>query len=533
MGLLVRLELRRSRWFWLVWIACLWLILPATVSKYEVLMPDPVSARATAASLEHNVTMRAMLGPPFDLLRAGPFTMWRVGTFVAAAAAMMAALGLIRATRAEEEEGRTELLRSGAIGRHAPLAAGLLVSTLGTLVLGLLIAASMAKAAPPASGALAVGLGIALTGLVFVGVAAVAVQLTESARAARFIAMSVLGGAYLVRAVADGSPADSPLVALQWVSPLEWAALTRPYVDERWWVLLLPLALSLLLIGLAVALENRRDLGAGLRPAGLGPATAAPGLRGAWSLAARLDRGAVIGWTVAVVICGIAFGSLGNGMDQMLAANPQLADMMRKMGGGVQQLKDAFYVALVGIMATVLAMLALQLWSRLRHEEQTGGAEALLATGTSRLRLAASHLVPALVVPTVLLALTGALMALPAAMANGDPGFVATVTGGALALAPGIWLVVGIVVLVHGWAGRSRAVAWIGPAVVGWTTFVVWIGPLLDLPGWLQNLQLFGHLPHLPGAPMTWTAVVVQTLVAAALIVVGLVGYRRRDLTVP
>ena len=40
--------------------------------------------------------MRAMLGPPLDLMSAGGFTMWRVGTFVAGAAATMGALGVIR-----------------------------------------------------------------------------------------------------------------------------------------------------------------------------------------------------------------------------------------------------------------------------------------------------------------------------------------------------------------------------------------------------------------------------------------------------
>ena len=113
--------LRRSRWFWLVWILALWVTIPATVSRYAELVPDTEVGRLTTAALAANPTMRAMLGPPFELLNAGGFVMWRVGTFVAAAAGVMAALGVIRATRAEEEEGRTELLRSGIVGRHTPL----------------------------------------------------------------------------------------------------------------------------------------------------------------------------------------------------------------------------------------------------------------------------------------------------------------------------------------------------------------------------------------------------------------------------
>ena len=227
-GLMARLALRRSRWFWLLWILALWAIMPATVSAYATLIPDPQTGAATVEALAANPTMRAMLGPPFDLLHAGGFTMWRVGTFAAGAAAMMGALGVIRATRAEEEDGRIELLRSGAIGRHAPLAGALVVALGACVVLAALITASMTAGAPPFTGALATGLGIGLTSALGAGLGALTAQVTESARTARGLALATIGVAYLVRALADGSPSGSPLASLGWLSPLQWAALTRP-----------------------------------------------------------------------------------------------------------------------------------------------------------------------------------------------------------------------------------------------------------------------------------------------------------------
>lgn len=524
-ALMARVALRRSRWFWITWVAMLWLTMAATLSKFETIMgadPSSETARVTAAALEHNVTMRAMLGPPYDLLHAGPFTMWRVGTFVAMAAAMMAALGVIRATRAEEEDGRTELLRSAAIGRHAPLAGALLVSLGMCLLLALLVTVSMPR---PWGSAALTGLGIGLVGAVWTGVGAVCAQLSESARAARSTSLGILGVAYLLRAVADGaSPAVEPL---QWASPVEWAALAQPYVADRWWVLVLPLVLCAVLVALAFRLEDVRDHGSGLRPARLGPADAAPSLRDAAGLAWRLDRGTIVGWTIAMAITGLAFGSMAGSVTDMVTENPQVEEMFRRMGGDASQLEDAFYAAMLGILVTIVTMLAVQLVLRLRHEEERGHAEQLLATGISRTRLALSHVVPALVAPTVLMALVGAMTGATQAITEGSASTLLTVAGGALALTPGIWVVVGIGTCIIGWLPRWGWLTW---AVVGWSTFVVWLGALLELPSALVRLTPWHALPVIPGHPMEWAPVLATTVVAVLLLVVGLVGYRRRDL---
>ena len=88
-GAAFRLALRRSRMFYLWWTLGLSVILPMTVTKYHDLVPEGQSGQLVLAQLSGNPTMRAMLGPAFDLGNAGGFTFWRVGTFIAAAVGMM------------------------------------------------------------------------------------------------------------------------------------------------------------------------------------------------------------------------------------------------------------------------------------------------------------------------------------------------------------------------------------------------------------------------------------------------------------
>lgn len=78
------------------------------------------------------------------------------------------------------------------------------------------------------------------------------------------------GRAELVRAAGDSLTEHGSL--LSWFSPLAWSQQTRPFVDGRWWPLLLSLGLAAVTTAGAFALAGRRDLGAGLRAARRGPA---------------------------------------------------------------------------------------------------------------------------------------------------------------------------------------------------------------------------------------------------------------------
>lgn len=529
LGTLVRLTLRRNRWFYLAWVVALGLMVPATAAAYETLVGGLAGAGALDL-MAANPTMRAMLGPPTDLTTPGGFTAWRVGTFVATAAGVMGLLGVVRGTRADEEAGRTELVRSGIVGRHAPLTASVVVGLAACVVLGAVVVAGMTAVGEPLVGSVAFGLGIALVAASFVGVGAVTAQLTSSARAARGLGLAVLLTAYLLRAVADAASEDSPVRGLAWLSPVQWMALARPYAQERWAVLLLPVGLTVALVAGAFALESRRDHGSGLWSVRPGPARAPSALLSTTGLAWRLQRGVVVAWLAGLAVMALAMGSLSGSFDQMIQEVPQLAVVLRRLGQGTDTLVDAFFVALLGLVAVLVAVVGSQLWQRLAAEEERGHAELLLATAVPRTRLALSHLALAVAATVLLLVAFAALVALPESVSRGDAEPVVSTVGAALALAPGSLLVVGLAVLLHGWLPRLDWLVWV---VIAWSFFIVWVGSILGLPEWLVRLTPWEPLPVLPVEPMDWTGVLLVTGAALALMVLGVWGYRRRDLRLP
>ena len=146
---------------------------------------------------------------------------------------------MIRHTRSDEEAGLLELVGSPSVGRQAALVAGLVTAAAPIVTVSVLLCVALPLIGLPAAGSAVLALGIGCCGLAFTGVAAVAAQLTSSARTARGIALGVLGVAFVLRGVGDAAGAAGPSW-LSWASPLAWIQLAQPFAAERWWVLALP-----------------------------------------------------------------------------------------------------------------------------------------------------------------------------------------------------------------------------------------------------------------------------------------------------
>lgn len=528
LGAMIRIVARRSRWFWVIWILALVGLVPATAGAYEELIAQGPDSQTMLEGLRTNPTMRAILGVPFDLTTKGGFAFWRVGGFTAWAAAAMAGWGVIRLTRGEEDAGRGELVRAGAVGRHAHLAATLIVAALACCVLGLGVIVGLLATDTSAVGAFASGVSIAASGCMFAGIGAVMAQIFDNARAATGWCVGIVfGGLYLVRAVVDASSDGENL--WMWVNPLEWPTLMRPYAQERWWVALLPLVFGVAATALAMRLESVRDHGAGLRATRLGKARASRWLSGAHSLAWRQHRGGVFSWLTGMGVCAVTFGIIGLQMDEIIAQNPGFAKIITRMGGG-ETIRLSFLSAIVSILAVVVALAGVRFLATARGEEKSGRSEQLLACSTSRVSFLLSHLVYGLVFCSVLLALVGGLVALPQLSEQDSFALVTDFTTGGLVLLPGLWLIVGFGCFLLGWAPRFFALTW---TLVAWSLFCSWFASLLNVPEWLTKLEPFGYLPRLPIDEMSWTPVLVELCIAVALVIAGFVGYRQRDMPVP
>jgi ABC-2 type transport system permease protein len=524
---LLRLNLRRDRIMIPAWLLALVITMYSSVATTAKLYPDEQSRQQAATAIGRTPAVLALYGPATDLGTLGGLAVWKPVTIVAVLTALMSMLLVVRHTRADEEAGRLELLGAGVVGRYAALTAALIVAFGTNVALAVLTAVSLVGQPVPANGVIAMSLGLGGVGCVFAALAAVAAQLTESARTANAMTATALGVVFLFRAAGDASGESGP-AWLSWLSPIGWTQKVHPFGDLNWWPLVLLPTLVVLGTATAYALTARRDLAAGFLPPRLGPAKAAPSLRSTLALAWRLQRGSLLGWAVAFAVLGGVLGSIASTIGEVLGnSNNGIAEYLQRLGG-TQVMTDAYIATSMGIAAVVASAYAVQATLRLRAEENAQRVEPLLATQVGRIRWALSHYAFAVLGSAVLLAVAGVASGLAHGSRVGDlGGRFWPVLGAALVQLPAVWVVTSIALAAFGLIPRYATVAW-GALVL--FLLIGELGPTLKLNQWVQDLSPYIHVPKLPYADLTLAPLVALTAIAVALSVAGLLGLRRRDI---
>jgi len=531
---LLRLALRRDRVQLPVWLLVLTAVLASSVAGVADLYGTEQARITYAKSSAASVVSRAFNGPNGGS-SLGSVVLTESFVTVAVLLILATIFAVVRHTRQNEETGRAELVGAGVVGRYALLTAAVLLALLTNLVFGVAAAAVLLAAGLPASGSMLTGAAFAVTGLAFAGVAAVTAQVAESARAANGLAAAVLGFSFVTRAAGDafGGVSADGLVAISawpsWLSPIGWAQQVRPFRDDAAWLLALPVVLCVALIVTAFALTRHRDAGTGMLPVRPGPATAPRGLLSPLGLAWRLQRAALLGWVIAVALLGLAFGAVTDEADDIVAGNPELTEILERMGG-TGALVDIFLGAMLGIFGILSTAFTVQALLRMRAEEAGGPLESVLATAVSRPRWMLSHLACAVFGTALLLVVAGAATGLGYGLLAGDVwGQTVSVTGAALVRLPAALVLAGFVVAVFGVLPRLTAtLSWAGVAV---SMLLLQLGAVLDLPQYVMNVSPFTHVPSAPAADVTVTPLAALLAAALALAAAGFVSFQRRDLS--
>lgn len=517
---LTRFVVRRDRVRIVIWIAAIIALVVTTVASVKGLYPTAADLRQAAVASEGNAAAIAFNGPAQALDTLGGQVAFQIGAFGLVVVALMNLLMVGRLTRGEEEAGRLELLRSLPIGPHAPTTAAMITAAGMDVIVGLLVTLVLLGQGLPITGSVVFGLSFMLLGLLYAGVALVAAQVSENTRVVYGIAGAVLGASFVLRAVGDIGDGT-----ISWISPIGWAQKTRPFAGEQWLPFPLIVAATAALVALAGLLSRRRDVGAGLVAPRAGRAHAAPSLGRPVGVAVRLQRGSLVGWSVGVLLTGVAYGSIADSINDFVKNNKRLADIIAAQGGA--SLVDSYLAMSFRILALAAAGFAIQSVLRLRSEETSMHAEQILATPVSRQRWSASHIAVAVGGTLVVLLAAGLSVGVSDAAVTGDLGVVPRALGAALAYAPAIWVLVGLTVALFGLAPRAAAASWGFLAVC----FVIGMfGQLLDLPMWVNDVSPFQHVPQLPAADLTIAPLLALTAVAAGLTAAGVAGLRRRDI---
>ncbi len=490
---------------------------------YRSAYPTRASRLAFARSFGDNRAIRLFYGEPHDLLSVSGYSAWRVGGTLAIFTAVFGLLGAVRALRAEEDSGRTELVLAAVVSRRSAQACALGALGAGALALWAAQLAGYLAGGLPFGGSAFLALATTSVLPVCAGVGALACQLAPSRRVALELGGGVIGVLFALRVIADTS---SGLAWLRWATPLGWAEELRPFAGARPLVLVLPLVASGLLLALAARIAARRDIGTGLLRARDSAPPRLRLLRSPSAQALRSQRASLLTWCAGAGAFALILGVISNSISGA-GISKSLQRELAKVGSGSIDTPSGYiaFVFIFFILAACLAACA-QI-AAARHEEAGLQLETLLAGPLARVRWLGSRLALG-VLGAAAVAIGAGLAAWAGAVSQGVHLSLWRMLEAGVNCLPTALLFLGVAALAYALAPRASAAITYGLLAVAFLWELV--GSLLSVPRWLVDLTPFANVGFVPAQPFRVQAALVTVAIAAACALAALWRFRNRDL---
>jgi polyether ionophore transport system permease protein len=496
----------------------------ANAAEYTRTYPTLADRLQFAASFGDNKAVRLFYGTPFDLVTNGGYTEWHVGGLLVIFAAAWGLLAAVRAMRTEEDEGRWELVLSGAFGRRSAFGAAVLTIAGGIAVLWAAMFAGLVAGNLAAGGSALLALGTVSGAAVFVGVGAVASQLGSTRRVALELGGAALTVAFLLRVVADTS---SSLSGLRWATPFGWAEELRPFSGARPAVLLLPAAVTVILLLAARWSWLRRDVGDGLLRTRETREPSLELLSSPTAHALRGERLSLAAWLLGTGAFALIIGILSASVSQVHISK-SLEQQLQKLGNASITTASGYLSFTFLFFVLVVSLFACSQVAAARHEESDGRLETLFSLPAGRLRWFLGRLLLGVGGAAAIALAAGALAWVGAASQGADVSLVDMLEAGANCL-PATVLFLSIGALAFALVPRAT----IGIAYGAVLLAFVWqlIGSILDVPAWTLELSPFHHIGLVPAQDFKTDAALVMLAIAAVTAIAALRIFKRRDLT--
>lgn len=519
---IARLTLRLLRRGAVVLVVALAAYAVIEVRAFESLYPDEAS-RVLVAQLGQDPAMRILAGRPAGT-SIGALAVWDGGWMLQMVAGVWAVVTTARLLRGDEEAQRSELALVGPLRARSALGAQLVVLLAVSAVVGLAVGTAMVAAGAEVLGSVLFGAEVIGFTATFVALTAVLSQLLGSRGQALGFAATVLGGAVLLRMVANSADSRSWVA---WLSPLGWNDRLEPYGGNHWPVLLVPVAVCGALLAVAVALRDGRDSGAGIVAARATERSRDVWLSSPLAFAWRATAGTLLGWAAGLAALGAVAGAMLPSVEEFIAGDPSYGELLAAFGLDVTDVSLGF-VAMMGTV-TGLAMALYVTWrvGAARTEEDSTRLEHLLVRPVSRLGWLGGHVLLAVVSVLLLAGTTVSSTWAAAALVNADLDYVDAAAAVLNAL-PVAALFLGLGIFFMGVA--PRLVVPVGASLAMGSYILNTVGPALHWPDAVVDLSPFHHLEMVPVDPFGTTAAVVMVGLAAVLVAAGMLAFQRRDL---
>ncbi|RDX01041.1 ABC transporter permease [Listeria kieliensis] len=475
-----------------------------------------------------NPAMISMVGPT-PITRAGDYTLGAMYAnemllFCGLFAAVISILHVVSHTRKEEDLGLTELVRSFSVGRQANSLAVMKETFLINLLLGTVIGIIMTSFGADtitAEGSFLFGFSVAGAGLLGAAIALFFAQIMPASSGTTGASLGFLGLLYILRAATDTANVD-----LSAFNPMGWTYLTYPFTENNWLPVLYLLVFVVVVTLLSFVLESGRDMGDGYIPQREGRGEARRSLLSVRGLLTKLNKGITIGWLIAFIVMGAAYGSIYGDMQSFLEGN---ALMKQMFSSSHISLEESFTGTIMIVLVSLSAILPIAIMNRLFAEETRGRFSQIFSTKVTRAKLYWTSAILATLAGVLALFLSAGSLggAALSSMGSGTKMNFGDFLGAGFNFFPAILFFIGLAGLFLGWLPKLGKLVYI---YLGYSFMLNYFGGILDLPNWFSKTAVQFWFPQLPGESFDLPTFLTVMAIGIVLLVLGYIGYKRRDL---
>lgn len=521
---MIRLMLRRDKIIIPLFVIFVVLFVLFVATSFINLYSDDALRMAFYLQMQSNPTVVALLGKVLDP-SIGGLTAWRIGFGISLIIGLINLFLMVRHTRSEERKGRLEMIDSAPVGKQATLSAALLTTFGVNLLIAILVGLGLMAQGLPVYSSFVLGLSIAAFGCLFAAITGVSVQLTESSGDTRYLIVALLVLFFIVRIIGWD---DGDYTWVSWLSPYGWMHEVAPFAGDHIWVFGIFLIFTAGFSALALWFSSLRDLGAGIIAQRPGSPRAAKSLRSSLALAWRLHRGMLFFWIILFMGMGFLLGAMAQIVTDVVTTNPQFVTLILQLGGNAG-LTDSYFTMVLAFLGEIFAFYAILATLKLHSQESNQYSEVVLTSSVSRRDWAVSNLIFAVLGPAIVVILYALSCGFGYAFITNDfSEIILRILGAALAYLPAIWLFTGIAMVLFGLIPRLASMAWAALAVV---VIIDLLGEFSDINQNLLNLSPFTYVPRLMAGDSGSGSLILLFVLAVMLIIVGIWGYERRDIT--
>jgi ABC-2 type transport system permease protein len=512
----------------LLWGVIFGIVVTSSAVSYTKVYATQGERAALARAFGANDATAALFGPAPHLQSVAGFVVFKSFMTIMILGALWALMTTTRLLRGEEDAGRWDLLLCGQVTPRRATAQAL--AAFGVAVVGLWLVTAvfsvgtgrLKQVGIAPSACLYFALAQVASAAMFVEVGALASQLAPTRRQAAALAGWFLGGAYLLRMVAD---AGIGLHQVIWVSPLGWVEELQPLTAPQPLAFLPIICFTAVAAGVTVILSGIRDTGGStLLDRARAPARVRL-LSGQFALSARLLQSTAIAWLCAVSVTGVVLGLVAKEAGETIAGS-SVQEVFTRLGAAGTGVSAFLGVAFL-IAAVLVAFLAAGQATAASAEEAEGRFANLAVAPISRGAWLGGRVILGVGLSVAAGLLTGIGAWLGAAAEGSGMAFTSLLVAGANVAPPALCLL-GIGFLAMGVRPSWTTFAVYG--VLGWSLLVELIGGFGSSSRWLLDLSLFHQMAAAPAASPNWGTSAVLMAIGAVCAIVGLLAFGRRDL---